>query len=446
MLFFSEFPRRCLATDARHPARTTSLASRSRPLALCSLLLAAGIETAAAADIAEPPAVKVAPAAWSDTISLGLQIEAGIAGNPANPSNGRNFGMLYSDYANQPMLSQVMVTFQRPLDPSATGYDFGFLFQMIYGTDARYNHILGLNDDMLGGRNQLVPTNLTALAHLPWFTSGGIDVKFGLTPGAMGYEVFDPAVRPFYTFSYMSNFLVPFQHIGGIATWHVNDTFDLYAGIDAGAQTSFAPNDNNSEPAGYFGFGLNKLADGKLNIVALSRLGPEQSVLLVPNANNLMRSWNDVVVTYKQDEKVTLGGEANLMYDYGLAHRTAYGFAGYLAYALNDEATLNVRGELMRDNTGVLVGNFMNTRDYTNSIRGLPYTFVGAPSPTTYGELTVNVTFKPKIDWAHYNLPVKTLMFRPEVRIDQALNGTSPFNNGSSQTALMIGGDIVLGF
>lgn len=354
--------------------------------------------------------------------------------------------MLYTDYANAPMLSQIMFGIQRPLDPNAKGYDFGFVLQAIYGTDARYNHILGLNDDMINNRNQLVPINLTVLMHLPWLTDGGIDVKMGLTPGAMGYEVFDPAVRPFYTFSYISDFLVPFQHIGGLATWHVNDTLDLYAGIDTGAQTSFGRNDNNSLPAGYFGFGLNKLLDGKLTLVALSRLGPEQSLLVFPNANSLMRSWNDVVATYKYDDKLTLAAEANVFYDGALPYNTAYGLAGYLTYTFTDELSLNARAEVMRDNTGVLVGNFMNVFDYTNSIRGLPYTFVGAPAPTTYGEISLNVAYKPKIDWAHYNLPVKTLQFRPEIRYDRSLNGTAAFNTGTSQDAFMFGGDIILGF
>jgi hypothetical protein len=79
----------------------------------------------------------------------------------------------------------------------------------------------------------------------------------------MGFDAVDPSVRPFYTYGYVSNYLVPFLHVGGIAAWHVKDTWDLFAGIDCGSQTSFGSNDNSSLPAGYFGFGLNRLLGGK---------------------------------------------------------------------------------------------------------------------------------------------------------------------------------------
>jgi len=416
-----------------------------------SLFAAAGIfvaSSASAADLAAPVvAAPKAPAAWSDTITAGLQIDAGILANPGNPSNGQNFGQLYSDHANSVMLNQILLTFQRPLDPAATGYDFGFMIQGMYGADARYNHVLGIDDYLLNGRNQLVPTDVYGLAHLPWLTTGGIDLKAGLTGGEMGYEVLDPSVRPFYTYSYITNYLLPFQHIGGFATWHVNDTWDLYAGIDTGAQTSFGHGDNNSLPAGYFGFGLNKLLDGKLGIVVMSRIGPEDSLRVYSNANSLMRSWNDVTATYKYDDKLSFVVEANFYDEAAFPHNTAYGVAGYVNYAYSDQIGFNARAEIMRDNTGVIVGNYIGADAYTNALAGYPYTFESAPAPTTYGEITLNVTYRPKIDWTQFfNLPVKTLEFRPEIRYDRSLNGTYAFNAGTSQNAFMFGGDIVLGF
>ncbi len=407
-------------------------------------VLVAGV--ASAADFGPPTIVAPnGPAAWTDTIAAGIQIEAGILANPANPADGQNFGQLYSDHANSVMLNQILMTFQRPLDATAVGYDFGFLFQGLYGSDARYNHVLGFDDYLLNGRNQLVPMGIYILAHLPWLTIRGVDVKFGLTGGAMGFDAIDPSARPFYTFGYISNYLVPFLHVGGIATLHVDNSFDLYAGIDCGSQTSFGSNDNNSLPAGYFGFGLNRLFDGKLNVLAMSRLGPENSLLVYPNANSLMTSWNDVTATYIRDDKLTIVGEANFYYDGGL-NNTAYGAAVYLTYAYSDRVSVNARAEVMRDNSGRLVGNYIGADSYTNSIRGLPFRFIAAPAPTTYGEITFNVSFRPKVDWAQIDLPIRTFEFRPEIRYDRSLNGTYAFNAGRDQGAFMFGGDVILGF
>jgi hypothetical protein len=399
--------------------------------------------SATAADLST--ATSKALPAWTDTLTAGVQFEAGILGNPANPSDGQNFGQLYSDHANSVMLNQILVTIQRPLDPAATGYDFGFMLQGMYGTDARYNHVLGVDDYLLNGRAQLVPTGIYGLAHLPWLTPGGVDLKAGLTGGEMGYEALDPSVRPFYTYSYISNYLLPFQHIGAFASWHVNGTLDLYAGIDAGSQTS-PWEDNNSLPAGYFGFGLNKLLNGKLGILAMSRLGPEDPLLSYPNANSLMRSWNDIVATYTATDKLSFVSEANFFYDAGLPNNTAYGAAGYVAYVLTDQVTINARAEVMRDNTGEIVGNWIGADSFTNSLRGLYSQFETASAPTTYGELTFNIVYKPKVDLKSLGVPIKTLQLRPEIRYDRSLNGTTPFNAGHDQDAFMIGGDIVLGF
>src|SRR5437868_1194201 len=81
-----------------------------------------------------------APANWSDTLKFSGHIEAGITGNPDDPSNGINFGQLFTDRANRPLLNQLLLTAERPLDANATGYDFGFKLQGMYGSDARFTH------------------------------------------------------------------------------------------------------------------------------------------------------------------------------------------------------------------------------------------------------------------------------------------------------------------
>ena len=51
----------------------------------------------------------------ADTLKLSGHIEAGITGNGDGPKNGLNFGHLFTDRANTPLLNQLMLTAERPL-------------------------------------------------------------------------------------------------------------------------------------------------------------------------------------------------------------------------------------------------------------------------------------------------------------------------------------------
>src|SRR5947209_8708653 len=53
-------------------------------------------------------------------------VEAGITGNPDSPTDNHNFGHLFTDRANEPLLNQFAVVAERTLDSSATGFDWGF--------------------------------------------------------------------------------------------------------------------------------------------------------------------------------------------------------------------------------------------------------------------------------------------------------------------------------
>src|ERR1700719_1811031 len=88
----------------------------------CALVTAAPQAVAQAA----APAAPAAPAKWTDTLKISGYIDGGITGNTDDPANGINFGHLYTDRANIPVLNQAALMVGRPLDPKATGYDFGF--------------------------------------------------------------------------------------------------------------------------------------------------------------------------------------------------------------------------------------------------------------------------------------------------------------------------------
>ena len=436
-----------------------SMHRRSLRAALPALACAFGASTGAFAQgitnqAASPPAVAeptapagaatlpAAPGGWASTIKLGFQGEAGIVGNTLGPDNNRNYGMLFTDSANRPVLNQLLATVSRDIDPKATTVDVGFKLQAMYGSDSRITHTLGVFDQLIHDRNQLDIVEADISVHLPYLFAGGIDVKAGIYPTPLGVEVIDPKGNPFYTHSYIFNYGLPYKHTGVLATAHVSDMVDIYGGIDSGVNTGIAygAGDNNQRPGGIAGVGFNFL-DGKFTILALTHIGPEDAKPATPFANSAIRYLNDIAIVYKATEKLTLTGELNYIRDTGY-RAEGYGVATYASYALTDSLTLNGRAEAFRDNNNFFVSTPVGYRDYVASERGTFASLITASAPTTYGEFTAGVTYKIP------GLPEKltTALFRPEVRYDRSLNDTTPFGDGKHKDRWTFSGDIVLGF
>jgi Putative beta-barrel porin-2, OmpL-like. bbp2 len=452
----------CLAGYMAAPADAqTAAPAAPAPTAPATAAPAPAASGTAAAPTPATPAAPP-PGLWINGIHLYAQIQGGMTINPAYPDDGVNFGRLFDDRSNMPVLNQLMLTATKPLNSSATGFDWGFKLQGIYGADARYTHFLGVFDQNPGPgyENQFDIFEADVQLHLPFPTAGGMDMKIGMYPTPLGYEGLDPSGNPFYSHSYIFNFGLPFKHTGILTTSHLTPLVDFYLGIDTGVNTTFGccNGDNNGVPGGIVGFGLNMMG-GNLTLVALSHMGPENpSRALEPlgfNANSYMRYLNDVVLTWKVNSKLTLVTEANLIRDDFAGFYTkgvpspanAFGVAQYFEYSMSDTVTFNARAEIYRDDNGFFVTAFPanNVFGFTNFVRselGLPSVSVGTGVPTTYGEITLGLTFKPNLP-----APVTGLLIRPELRVDSALSGGRPFGsnfNGTSQVT--VASDFVLTF
>ncbi|CEF56869.1 outer membrane beta-barrel protein [Acetobacter ghanensis] len=392
---------------------------------------------------------------WLSDVTLTGQIEGGIMANPARPNPGYNFGDFLADHANQVQLNQAEFTLSKAIDASKNTYQIGFTLEGLYGSDARYYHLVGISDQEWKARYQLIPAQAHVDVHLPWLTSGGLDMQAGILQAPMGVEGLDPASRAFYTLAYTSEYSVPFQHVGAMFNWHVTPMLDITFGIDTGNQTTFGSSDNNNAPAGYFGFNLNNLAGGKLRIVELSRVGPENVWQSVGHyeANHAQRFWNDINATYQVNDDLSLTAEFNYLHDEGIrgigargqfAGADAESFVSFLSYKINKDFTFNYRGEIYRDNNNMMVGTFIGNNSYMNAIAGRsPSTLMAGPGGhgTTYGALSLNVAYRP--DLGHH---VRVFQLRPEIRFDRSLNDTSPFNGGRNNGMFTFGGDAVIGF
>jgi len=247
---------------------------------------------------------------WASSIKLGFQGQGGITVNTLSPDSNRNFGQLFNDLSNRPVLNQLLATVSRDVDPKATSVDLGFKLQLMYGSDARIIHTLGVFDQLLHSRYQLDVVEANVSARIPQLFANGLDLKAGIYPTPMGVELIDPKANPFYSHSYIFNYGLPFKHTGALATAHVSDTVDLILGADTGVNTflAYGAGDNNNRPGGTAGIGLNLLG-GKLTVLALTHIGPENSKRNTPFANSALRYLNDVAVVYKATDKLTLTAE-----------------------------------------------------------------------------------------------------------------------------------------
>jgi len=394
----------------------------------------------AQAQPAAPPAAPAPPAAWADTIAVTGYIEGGITGNPDGPTNGLNFGHLYTDRSNSPLLNQLALSVARPLDPKATDYDLGFTLTGMFGTDARYTHFDGEFDRARRSQYQFGILEADVLAHLPWLTDGGIDAKLGQFPSPMSAESINPTTNPLYSHSYIFNFGVTVAHTGLWTTTHVNPLLDLYLGIDTGNQTTLGSGDNNGAVAGLGGIGLN-LMGGNLTIIGLSHFGPENPNGAHENFNvNSEYRWiNDITATFKVNDALTLITDLNYIRDDGF-NAQAWGIAQYATYAINDQISLQARGEFYRDPQGFFVAAFPGPLDAVNGLEGRPNNAISGGN-ATYGEITLGLNYKPPVPSMFTGV-----VLRPEIRYDGALNHAHPFNSGTSGHQVTLAGDIIIPF
>ena len=443
---------------------TTSKLGRGAWVVAAATMVAA-VVPAAAQTSAPPAATQTAPAPapaaeapppgfWINGIHLSAQFEGGITGNFAGPK--QNFGQLTTDKPNTVLLNQILLTANKPLDPKATGFDWGFKLQGLYGSDARYYHFLDELDRVNPyDRNQLDIVEANALFHLPVLFEGGVDVKAGQYPTPLGFETIDPSTNPFYSHSYIFNFGLPFKHTGVLTTSHVNSLLDFYLGVDTGSNTTFGPLGENNSAVGFV-TGVNlTLMDGNLTVLALTHIGPENaSRALSPagfNADGYYRYFNDIVITYKATKQLTFTTEANLIRDdFGAtgvssgrpSASNAFGVAQYVSYAYSDTITLNGRGEIYRDDNNFFVAGFGENNGFDQFQKGFATPLTAALHATTYGALTAGVTYKP----AGLPAVISGLLIRPEVRWDTDLGGARAYNGNKDNSQFSIGSDVVLTF
>ncbi len=362
-------------------------------------------------------------------------LQSGITANPAGPASHENFGRLFDDRSNEPMLNQFVLTGERTLDPKATGFDWGFKVQALFGSDARFIHSLGMFSNTM--QSNIVQPDLPEAylnLHLPVLTEGGVDVKLGKFVTLEGAETIDPRTNVFYSHSYIFNFGTPLNDTGMLATIHATKWLDIMGALTRGVNTSI--DDNNSSVAFEGGFGLN-FNEGKFTLLASTHIGPE-----TPHDNVNLRYLNDITATWKITDKLTTITDLNYVYD-DAANATGFGAAQYFTYAINDWLTAGIRGEVWRDAQGFYVVQFAGNHDPMLALEGAPITNPDTVSggSTTYGAITIGAGIKVPVP-----KPFTDLVIRPELRYDRSLNNTTPFNDSSDRGMFTAAVSVILSF
>jgi len=362
-------------------------------------------------------------------------IDSGITFNPASPQDNQNFGRFFDDRANEPLLNQFVINFERALAPQPGEFDWGFKLQFMYGSDARFIHSLGLFSDTAA--TSIVQPDLVEgylNLHFPIISEGGLDLKLGKFVTLEGAETIDPRTNFFYSHTYIFNFGIPFNHTGALATFHATKWLDLMAGVTRGVNTSI--DDNNDALAFHGGIGLN-FNEGKIVVAASTHIGPE-----TPNNNHDQRYLSDITTTWKITDKLTSITDLNYALD-EVSDAQAYGIAQYFTYAINTWLTAGIRGQIFWDDDGFYVVSFANTHDPMRALEGEPTIdprTVGG-GKTTYGAITAGVNIKPPM-----LKPLAGLAIRPEIRYDCSLNDTRPFNNSMDRDQFTAGIDFIVTF
>lgn len=399
---------------------------------------------------AAPAPAQTAPKAWWDDLKATAYLDAGYTFNTARPDDGINFGHSFTDRSDRPLLNQLGIVVERPIDVASEALDLGFKVHGFYGADARYTHFLGLFDRGPNSYHQLDLVDANVQAHVPWSGSGiGTDVKLGLYPTPLGLEVIDPRGNFFYSKSYIFSYSLPFKHTGLLTNTHLAPFLDLYLGLDSGTNTTVGRSgDNNGEPAFIAGLGLNFL-DGKLAVLALSHIGAETPRSFAApgfDPGREYRYFNDVLVTWKISEALTSYTELSYVKD-AAAPAEAYGVAQYLTWALSDSLSVGGRAEVFRDDDGFFVFRAPGRRDVANLLDGRPVEDPRSGTtggPNTYGALTLGLNWKPATGIA----AIEGLLVRPELRYDRVFDGDTvrPFDEGSKRHQWTIGLDVVIPF
>ena len=356
------------------------------------------------------------------------------------PRDGLNFGVFPNHLANQWQGNQYYLILEKTLR-QVDSVNFGGRFDTLFGNDWQFTKSYGLFD------REFVPNHFAGVdlpqmyaeVHLPVLTRNGLDIRGGRFYSPAGFENVQAIKRPLLSVPYLFNY-TPFTLFGMLATLHVNERTNVYAGTVNGWDRWI---DRNYRYSALTGFNYNS-RDLKTSLTTIVLTGPDQlprfaqanysfvPTGVVTNASlagkvnpeyaGNWRTYLSTVVTHNWSDRLTEAAEVFFVHETNVpglgpngrlnGESAWYGGAHWFLYNFTPKLQGVYRAEVFRDQNGAATG----------------------VADTLY-EMTLGLPYKPR-PW---------LWIRPEARYDWAQFKT-PFNDGTRGSQLTLAFDIIIQF
>lgn len=357
-------------------------------------------------------------------VRTGGWFEAGITGNPDNPTDRYNGPVLLNDRNGELMMNQLWLYAERPCDTGGDGFDLGGRVDVFYGSDwrAAYAFGFGLEDDINHG-NKLVGLSLPQF-YVEMMVNK-LSIKVGRMAGIFGYEMIPPMGNFFYSRSYHICYTEPLLIAGLLAQYPLTDRLTMYAGIHEGYRF-FEHNDDTYN----FHGGLKWTGcDGNLSFAYALDAGQDGT----GTRNQYLHS---IVFAAQLSDRLRYGLNSALgLLDFG-PQSEWYGISQTLVYTINDRWSAGTRIEWFRDDDGRVifgVGNLPNARGwlgragYAGDFYGLSLGLNWKPKP--------NIFVRPEIRWDWYSGPANNHGPAP-----------LPYDGGTDRNQFLLAADVVVMF
>jgi hypothetical protein len=354
--------------------------------------------------------------------------------NPQNPVDGFNGPVTWTDRANTYALNELYLFGVRPTDTKGSGWDFGWRWDMMYGTSYRWNTEAGLETHLNGPGfyGLAIPQFYGEVAY------NDLKVKVGHFISPVGFYTVGTYNNFFNTIPYTYQYGEPFTHTGFLANYQVTERLNLGAGLIHGWD---AFDSSFNKQGGYLGTAtLNGNADDSLAFVQVVSHEPTQNALL-PFTERYFQTLVYTRPLKRISENLTYICQSDFGTQAGATStgKTArwYGVNQYLYYKQNDIVSWGIEYEWFRDEEGFRVTAPVPSPGSPNA--------VGWPRAPGFAGSFYNLTVGPR--WT----PLPNLIIRPNFRWDRytgTLNseGLHPYDSGKKDWQVILATDAIVHF
>ena len=323
--------------------------------------------------------------------SLSGWLQGGVTASADDPAS-RSVRPVGLNDREEAQFNQLYAIFERPIDTTC-GWDVGGRVDFLYGTDARFTEVPGLEQRQDGSDHWNSRTFYRA--SLPQMYaeigSGDLSVRVGHWYTTIGYEVIPGPSNFFYSHDYAMLYAQPFTHTGVIGTYSYSEQLSFYGAVHNG-WNSFDATTNRA--ALLTGFNWTS-CDERLGVAVALTTGDEINSQGVYSE----RSLYSFVVNYHvtSDLEYVIQHDNGWQEDDGGADVDAewYGINQYLLYTVNDCWAAGARFEWFRDDDGIRVPDFAGNTgfagDFYEVTLGLRWT------------RDTNIIVRPEIRWDWYD-------------------------------------------